>query len=378
MLITVGGPLLLLLSGCSSIDDLQRTHDVMATLQEADRQFTIESTPDGALPDDTQAKKWINDAIALMPHSDVPYVGTSDDPGIIDILGNRGRYPLLIDYLSKALKDPKLSGDYQLLLPLADAQERMGPQADASKTYTAALAAINKSFTTAGSTFTGDGGEFLDRARAEYYGGKRPQAIKDFNSIITTRPELADEAENNLAYFYALDKSDLPDAKKLAMKAVADVRKSGSDDQIGEYIDTLATSTGIAEHVKVDFELRGCPVDRRQLLDVLAAFLNNRRPRVSAHSVCVECKLAGNVCVMVAHGTPCLGPVTPAGCGALCPRHDRGCYGCFGPAEGLNTASLSRHLTELGLGEREVAELYRSFNANADAFRVAGDAHDRE
>ena len=162
MLITVGGPLLLLLSGCSSIDDLQRTHDVMATLQEADRQFTIESTPDGALPDDTQAKKWINDAIALMPHSDVPYVGTSDDPGKIDILGNRGRYPLLIDYLSKALKDPKLSGDYQLLLPLADAQERMGPQADASKTYTAALAAINKSFTTAGSTFTGDGGEVLD------------------------------------------------------------------------------------------------------------------------------------------------------------------------------------------------------------------------
>jgi coenzyme F420-reducing hydrogenase gamma subunit len=145
-----------------------------------------------------------------------------------------------------------------------------------------------------------------------------------------------------------------------------------------EYIDSLATSTAIADHVKVDFELRGCPVDKRQLLDVLAAFLNGRKPRVSPHSVCVECKLSGAVCVMVAHGTPCLGPVTHAGCGALCPRHDRGCYGCFGPAEGINTASLTRHIAELGVGKRELGELYRSFNANAEPFRKEGDAHERQ
>jgi len=145
-----------------------------------------------------------------------------------------------------------------------------------------------------------------------------------------------------------------------------------------EYIDSLATSTAIADHVKVDFELRGCPVDKRQLLEVLSAYLNNRRPRISAHSVCVECKLAGNVCVTVAHGTPCLGPVTQAGCGALCPRHDRGCYGCFGPAEGINAASLSRRIAELGLGEREISQLYRSFNANAAPFRKEGDAHERK
>jgi coenzyme F420-reducing hydrogenase gamma subunit len=145
-----------------------------------------------------------------------------------------------------------------------------------------------------------------------------------------------------------------------------------------EYIDSLATSTGIADHVKVDFELRGCPVDRRQLLEVLSAFLNKRKPLVSQHSVCVECKLSGQVCVMVAHGTPCLGPVTQAGCGSLCPRHDRGCYGCFGPQERANTASLTRHIAELGLGERELAELYRSFNANAEAFRKEGDAHERK
>ena len=145
-----------------------------------------------------------------------------------------------------------------------------------------------------------------------------------------------------------------------------------------EYVDSLATSTGIADHVKVDFELRGCPVDRHQLLEVLSAYLNKRKPLVSPHSVCLECKLSGQVCVMVAHGTPCLGPVTHAGCGSLCPRHNRGCYGCFGPQERANTASLTKQIKELGLGERELAELYRSFNANADAFRKEGDAHERK
>ncbi|MFY9779089.1 MAG: hypothetical protein WAJ85_01090 [Candidatus Baltobacteraceae bacterium] len=145
-----------------------------------------------------------------------------------------------------------------------------------------------------------------------------------------------------------------------------------------EFIDGLATSTAIADHVKVDFELRGCPVDKRQLLEVLSAFLNKRKPLVSPHSVCLECKLGGQVCVMVAHGTPCLGPVTHSGCGGLCPRHERGCYGCFGPQERANTASLSRQIAELGLGERELAELFRSFNANAEAFRKEGDVHERK
>jgi coenzyme F420-reducing hydrogenase gamma subunit len=101
-----------------------------------------------------------------------------------------------------------------------------------------------------------------------------------------------------------------------------------------EYIDTLRTSTPIADHVPVDFELRGCPIDKRQLLEVIAAFLAGRRPNVPGHSVCMECKRAGRVCVTVAHGTPCLGPMTQAGCGALCPSVGRGCYGCFGPAPG--------------------------------------------
>jgi sulfhydrogenase subunit delta len=143
-----------------------------------------------------------------------------------------------------------------------------------------------------------------------------------------------------------------------------------------EYISTLDTSTPIAAHVAVDFELHGCPIDKGQLLEVISAYLNERRPRIRSHSVCVECKRRGTVCVMVAHGTPCLGPVTHAGCGALCPAYDRGCYGCFGPMETPNTVSLSRRMAQLGSGKRDLARVYRTFNAAAEPFRAESDAHD--
>jgi sulfhydrogenase subunit delta len=142
-----------------------------------------------------------------------------------------------------------------------------------------------------------------------------------------------------------------------------------------EYIRTLSTSTAIAEHVPVDFELRGCPINKHQLLEVLSAFLAGRRPLIPPHSVCIECKLKGNVCVMVAHGTPCLGPVTHAGCNALCPSYERGCYGCYGPMETPNPASLSRQLLRLGMNETALRRLYRTFNANAEAFRSESERH---
>jgi sulfhydrogenase subunit delta len=138
-----------------------------------------------------------------------------------------------------------------------------------------------------------------------------------------------------------------------------------------EYVSTLATSTPIAAHVRVDFELRGCPIDKRQLLEVLTAFLHGRRPEISSTSVCTECKRRGNVCVMVAHGTPCLGPVTHAGCGALCPTYNRGCYGCFGPMESPNTLSLTRQLKVLGMTDRGIERVFRTFNADAPEFREA-------
>ena len=142
-----------------------------------------------------------------------------------------------------------------------------------------------------------------------------------------------------------------------------------------DYISTLATSTPISAHVPVDFELNGCPIDKRQLLEVINAHLNRRRPRIRAHSVCVECKRAGNVCVMVAHGTPCLGPVTHAGCGALCPGYHRGCYGCFGPMETPRPEALSPWLAGLGMQEVDLVRVYRTFNANADPFRTESETH---
>ena len=143
-----------------------------------------------------------------------------------------------------------------------------------------------------------------------------------------------------------------------------------------DYISTLRTSTAISDHVKVDYELNGCPINKHQLLEVVGALLNNRRPRIRSHSVCVECKRRGTVCVMVAHGTACLGPVTHAGCGALCPSYDRGCYGCYGPMEAPNTASLSRQMAHLGSDDWTSSRVYRTFNAGSAAFREASEAHD--
>jgi sulfhydrogenase subunit delta len=143
------------------------------------------------------------------------------------------------------------------------------------------------------------------------------------------------------------------------------------------YIATLDTSTPIANHVRVDFELRGCPINKQQLLEVISAFLHGRKPNTPPYSVCLECKRRGTVCVMVARGTPCLGPVTQAGCGAICPAYDRGCYGCFGPKETPNTASLSAWWHgHLGVPQADLVRAFRSFNAAAEPFRRESEAHE--
>jgi sulfhydrogenase subunit delta len=135
-----------------------------------------------------------------------------------------------------------------------------------------------------------------------------------------------------------------------------------------QYIDTLATSTAISAHVPVDFELRGCPIDKHQLIELITAFLAGRKPTIPDTSVCNQCKRRGLTCVMVAHGTPCLGPVTHAGCGALCPAVDRGCYGCFGPMSGANLPALTRQLRECGMSPRAVDLVLSTFNAAAEGF----------
>ena len=145
-----------------------------------------------------------------------------------------------------------------------------------------------------------------------------------------------------------------------------------------EYIQTLERSTPISSHVRVDFELRGCPVNKHQLLEVIRAFLHGRKPNIPTYSVCMECKRRGNVCVMVAKGVPCLGPVTQDGCGgALCPSYQRGCYGCFGPMETPNTSSLSAWWRRLGVGKEDLVRAFRTFNAYAEPFRKESETHEK-
>jgi sulfhydrogenase subunit delta len=144
-----------------------------------------------------------------------------------------------------------------------------------------------------------------------------------------------------------------------------------------EYIETLAKSTPIADHIFVDFELRGCPIDKYQLLETVNALLNNRKPNIPKYSLCIDCKRKGNVCVMVSQGIPCMGPVTQTGCGALCPSYNRGCFSCFGPKETPNTIAMSDAFGDLGVKEDDIIRFYRTFNAYAEPFRKESEAYER-
>lgn len=144
-----------------------------------------------------------------------------------------------------------------------------------------------------------------------------------------------------------------------------------------EYISTLQKSTAISEHVFVDYELRGCPINKFQLVEVINAYLNHRKPNIVNESVCSECKRRSNNCIMVTEQVACLGPVTHAGCNALCPSYHRGCFGCFGPKESTNTISLAAQFSHNKMTNEEIIRLFRSFNSYADAFRKESEAHER-
>ena len=142
-------------------------------------------------------------------------------------------------------------------------------------------------------------------------------------------------------------------------------------------IETLKKSTPISDHVPVDFELRGCPVNKMQLVEVLSATLNGRVPNISPHSVCLECKMRGVTCLTVSKQEPCLGPVTHAGCNALCPSYGRACFGCYGPKETPNAKSLTGQFKTMGMKSDQILRLFRTYNTGADAFRRESEFHER-
>ena len=139
-----------------------------------------------------------------------------------------------------------------------------------------------------------------------------------------------------------------------------------------EHVDSLAKVTPIAEHVRVDYELWGCPVSTSQLFEVVRSLLFGVVPLTHHESLCLECKRSGNICTLVSRGVPCMGPVTRTGCGALCPRFARDCYSCYGPSENPNTTSLARRFQGLGLLPEEVGRRFHHICNSAADFVEAG------
>jgi sulfhydrogenase subunit delta len=135
------------------------------------------------------------------------------------------------------------------------------------------------------------------------------------------------------------------------------------------YVDTLAHSRPASDYVPVDLALSGCPINKAQLLRVLAQLLAGSRPKLPGHALCLECKRRHLVCVLVVRGEPCMGPVTSTGCGVLCPSYDRPCFSCFGPSDQANTAALARRFEQLGLEADEIRRLFRTFYASAPEFK---------
>ena len=142
---------------------------------------------------------------------------------------------------------------------------------------------------------------------------------------------------------------------------------------VPSFVDSLATASPVADVVPVDLELRGCPIDAHQLVELLTAVATGRRPQLPNQAVCLECKRRGVDCVVVARGLPCLGPVTQTGCGAICPAMGRGCYGCFGPREGANVESLASWFAEGpgtgGMAAADVGRLFAGFTGATPEFR---------
>ncbi len=137
-------------------------------------------------------------------------------------------------------------------------------------------------------------------------------------------------------------------------------------------IKTLDTSTAIAKHVKVDWELWGCPVNTGQVMDAISALLQNAAPRIKRDAVCMECKRKNQVCVLVAKNEPCMGPVTQTGCGALCPGLNRACYACYGPSENPSPQALGQWFKQQGLSDAAIARQFLHINNQAKPFQQAG------
>ncbi|MEJ2738229.1 MAG: NADH:ubiquinone oxidoreductase [Dehalococcoidia bacterium] len=127
-----------------------------------------------------------------------------------------------------------------------------------------------------------------------------------------------------------------------------------------KYYDTIPARPADAV-VKVDYYVRGCPPVTSELVKVIQALLLQKKPDIPNYPVCVECKMAGNICVFEL-GKTCLGPVSRAGCSAICVTAGRHCWGCRGPVDNPNTDSEKDILQKYGLTVDQVLEKFKIYN----------------
>jgi sulfhydrogenase subunit delta len=112
-----------------------------------------------------------------------------------------------------------------------------------------------------------------------------------------------------------------------------------------QYEPKARESKPIDAYVKVDYYINGCPVNRVELERVISKLLMGGFPRQLPYPVCLECKFQGNECLLVKEKV-CLGPITQAGCGAVCVTQGKRCYGCQGPYKAANLQAMQARLRE--------------------------------
>lgn len=133
----------------------------------------------------------------------------------------------------------------------------------------------------------------------------------------------------------------------------------------------------IDAYVRVDAYLRGCPFEESELLEVISAYKLGKKPELPRGSVCTECKMKDNLCILIARNELCMGPVTNAGCGALCPSRGRPCYSCHGPMDDPNARALAELFETRRLSPEDIIRKFSEFGGLTLPFRKAIDQHER-
>ena len=130
-----------------------------------------------------------------------------------------------------------------------------------------------------------------------------------------------------------------------------------------KYLFPSIKAQAIADVVKVDYVVPGCPMDNQELKRVLSAILTGKQPFIPDYAVCVECKARENEC-LYDYGTVCMGPVTRAGCGAACPSNGHYCFGCRGVVPDLNKNAARDVMEKYKLSMHQIRNRFAMFNSN--------------